>query len=365
LEFDPKLNKVDDDKELRHGLSVALQIGDTLWVANDETISLERLSREKGDTDSDHKYGKHRQFDLSTLLTLPDPPEDGEKVEEIDIEGVDLRDGYIWLTGSHSLKRKKADKKTVAKNFEQLRTVTSDGNRFLLARIPLVEKDGAFTLEKSVEEDGKTRIAARVDCNIKSSKLTEALAEDQHLGPFLKIPGKDNGFDIEGLAVTGDGHVFLGLRGPVLRGWAVILELRLETEEDNPEELKLKSVKSGGPVYHKHFLDLGGLGIRDLCLQGSDLLILAGPTMDLDGPVTVFRWKDGARPEGESLIQSTKLQKVMDIPYGEGDDHAEGITLFSPDGGEASSLLVVYDSASSVRQTGVSGLKVDLFALPT
>lgn len=33
LEFDPELNAVGKDKELRDGLSVAVQIGDTLWVS--------------------------------------------------------------------------------------------------------------------------------------------------------------------------------------------------------------------------------------------------------------------------------------------------------------------------------------------
>src|SRR5687767_4890585 len=124
LEFDARLNRLDDDKELRHGLSVALQIGETLWVANDETISLERLSPEKGDTDSDHKYGKHRRFDLAEFLELPvRPPDDRKKIKEIDIEGVDFKDGYIWLTGSHSSKRKKPDKETVEENMEELADV--------------------------------------------------------------------------------------------------------------------------------------------------------------------------------------------------------------------------------------------------
>ncbi|MNG03413.1 hypothetical protein D3C84_864920 [compost metagenome] len=35
--------------------------------------------------------------------------------------------------------------------------------------------------------------------------------------------------------------------------------------------------------YRKHFFALNGLGFRDLCTSGDDLLILAGPTMDLDG----------------------------------------------------------------------------------
>lgn len=42
-------------------------------------------------------------------------------------------------------------------------------------------------------------------------------AADPHFAPYLAIPGKGNGFDIEGLAVDGQ-RLFLGLRGPVLLG---------------------------------------------------------------------------------------------------------------------------------------------------
>ena len=45
--------------------------------------------------------------------------------------------------------------------------------------------------------------------------LLEALAHDPHLAPFLSLPAKDNGFDLEGLAVLGK-RVFLGLRGGCL-----------------------------------------------------------------------------------------------------------------------------------------------------
>ena len=115
---------------------------------------------------------------------------------------------------------------------------------------------------------------------------------------FLAIPGKDNGLDIEGLAVA-EGSVFVGLRGPVLRGWTTLLEMAVGEDDDAPSTLKLKEIGSNGSLYRKHFLDLGGLGVRDLCLDGDDLLILAGPTMDLDGPVTVFRWRGGGKPKDD------------------------------------------------------------------
>jgi hypothetical protein len=165
------------------------------------------------------------------------------------------------------------------------------------------------------------------------------------------------------LAVVGE-RLFLGLRGPVLRGWAVILEVELKEDDKEPSTLRLKNIGPKDRPYRKHFLHLGGLGIRDLCVHGPDLLILAGPTMDLDGPVTIFRWPGGAKPEEESMVPASELERVLDIPYGEGVDHAEGFTLFSPDGGKARSLLVVYDSASERRQLGESTVTADVFNLP-
>ncbi len=366
LEFSPERDDLGKDKELRDGLSVAVQIGDTLWVANDETISLERLTLVEGGNTGTYRYGRqHQQFSLNDYLKLPvPPPPDPADLEEADVEGVDYENGYLWLVGSHSLKRKKPKLKDgVEKAQKQLAKVSSDGNRYLLARIPVVKDDGTYTLAKEDAQNGTKRIAAQLHGNEHGNDLTEALREDEHLAPFLTIPGKDNGFDIEGLAVAGK-RLFMGLRGPVLRGWAVILEVELKEDAQEPSTLRLENIGPKGRVYRKHFLQLGGLGIRDLCVQGSDLLILGGPTMAIDGPVTVFRWRGGTKPEGETLVAASDLEHVLDVPYGQGTDHAEGMALFSQDGGEAQSLLVVYDSASDSRQLGERTVTADIFALP-
>ncbi|HSH73112.1 MAG TPA: DUF3616 domain-containing protein [Methylophilaceae bacterium] len=380
LEFNPQRDNLGKGKELRDGLSVALQIGDTLWVANDESISLERLSLQKESKSGNYKYGReHKQFCLSDYLELPVPPAKLTKkqkktkpeesgFEEIDIEGLDYEGGYLWLVGSHSLKRSKPDLKDGQKIAQkQLAEVSADGNRYLLARIPVVDVDGTYTLTKVDKHKGQKRSAALLDGNAKGNDLTEALRQDKHLGPFLDIPGKDNGFDVEGLALVGK-RILLGLRGPVLRGWAVILELELKQDKKQPSRLKLKAIGPKQRLYRKHFLDLGGLGIRDICVQDSDLLILAGPTMSLDGPVTIFRWPGGAEAKStgiknESVVTAETLQHVMDVPYGKGVDHAEGITLFSQMNGKASSLLVVYDSASESRQLSESSAVADVFSL--
>lgn len=366
LEFNPERDDLGKDKELIDGLSVALRIGDTLWVANDESISLERLSLIEGRNTGNYKYGRHhKQFSLDDYLRLPvAPPNDPADLEEVDVEGLDYEDGYLWLVGSHSLKRKKPALKDGAREArKQLAKVSTDGNRYLLARIPVVKGDGMYTLAKEYTRKGKKRTAAQLRGNAQGNDLTEALRGDKHLGLFLAIPGKDNGFDIEGLAVV-DKRLFLGLRGPVLCGWALILEVELEEDNEQPATLRLKPIGPKRRLYQKHFLQLGGLGIRDLCAQGSDLLILGGPTMDLDGPVTIFRWPGGTKRKDESVVPAEMLERVLDIPYGEGVDHAEGMTVFTPDGGTANSLLVVYDSTSESRRLGGSAVAADVFPLP-
>ena len=76
--------------------------------------------------------------------------------------------------------------------------------------------------------------AARLEGDARGNLLTKSLQDDPHIGPFVPrfsngklsgIPGKDNGFDVEGLAVSGN-RAFLGLRGPVW-GWAVVLEVQM------------------------------------------------------------------------------------------------------------------------------------------
>lgn len=375
LEFDPTLNRFSKGKELRDGLSVVVQVENTLWVTNDETISLERLSRQPDRPDGKLKYGEHQQFALHDYLDLPVPPpkdEERTKIEEADLEGLDYQAGYLWLVGSHSLKRGKPDSEaSLEDNIKSLGKVKRDSNRFLLARIPVVED--TCSLAKEVKRDGQPLTAAQLRGDAHSNDLMDELANDKQLAPFLSIPGKDNGFDIEGLAVTDDGskdgtRVFLGLRGPVLSGWALILELELEPIDKST--FKLKKIGRDQQHYRKHFLELGGLGIRDLCFQGSDLLILAGPTMKADYPVTIFRWWGGASPSGESLVFS-KDPTLEKLSINQSEDHsdvkgdqAEGMTLFSVDERAKTSVLIVYDSAAESRHHGVSGLEVDVFDLP-
>ena len=371
FEFHPNDFGKNNEKKLSDGLSAVIYIGNELWVANDETVTLERLlhNENKNEQLTYGGEGKHFRYDLQEYISVPvaSPDSQGE-IEEIDIEGLDHRDGFIWIAGSHSAKRGKPNKnKSENDNVKHLAEVVTSGNRFLIARIPLVlQPDGNYMLDKAN--------AATLSGNATENELTIALRDDIHLAPFLKIPSKDNGFDIEGLAVGENGRTFLGLRGPVLCGMAIILELQLSATQQSPSDLNMNIIDADGSNYRKHFLDLNGLGIRDICIQGEDLLILAGPTMKIDGLEQVFRWKNGAKQVGGRVVwaDSDELKKVIDIPY-EADpekdktdtrkDHAEGITAFRMEGEQLHSLLVVYDNKSKSRQVGENIIRADIFEI--
>ena len=320
-----------------------------LWVGSDEMIGVERLS-----PINERSYGNHQRFLLQDYIELFNTD------DEIDIEGMDYSEGYLWLTGSHSTKRKKVKGKTDAKDLDRLATITTDLNRFILARIPII--DGKLVKYCSSVE-GEQLTAACLKTTEKRNILFELLSEDRHLKPFISssIPSKDNGLDIEGLIVQKD-KLFLGLRGPVLRGWAIVLELEIELSE--PETLSFKTIGEDGARYKKHFFDLNGLGIRELCIRNDDIIILAGPTMDIEGEMQIFCWQN-ALNNLDDLIHSQDngdLNALFDLPFTIGSDHAEGLALYSYLEAD-DSLMVFYDSPNERRLRQDKQIFVDLFKL--
>ncbi|HEX2526867.1 MAG TPA: DUF3616 domain-containing protein [Geminicoccus sp.] len=333
------------DAPVRSDLSCATVRGNHLWVATDEGTRVERLTRT-----ADGSYDEHEPVDLVRMLRLP-----MGKKQEIDIEGMHVEEDRLWLVGSHAHTRDKPDlaKNAPAEAIAQLGQVDENPNRWILARIPL-----ACLLPSEDEAAAKTQAdpPARLSVSKKGSALLDLLAGDPHLAPFMALPAKENGFDIEGIAARGQ-QVFLGLRGPVLRGWAVILELCLEPRAG---KLKLKRLGAKGPRYRKHFLDLEGCGVRDLCWQGEDLLILAGPTMVLDGAVRLHRWRPPAG-SADSITKASDCPAIMDLPSRRGSDRAEGIALL--EGSAEPELLVVYDGPHPDRLHGGGSVDADVFVL--
>jgi hypothetical protein len=130
----------------------------------------------------------------------------------------------------------------------------------------------------------------------------------------------------------------------VLRGHAVVLDLELKQKA--PDRLKARRI-DGDRRYRKHLLDTRGLGIRDMRFEGDDLLLLVGPTMSLEGPAFVLRWRDAAHDDASGVIDPARIETVAELPYQLHVDHPEGIELW-PEAGE-DALLIIYDAPASER----------------
>lgn len=326
-----RLDQRADEKPIAHDISAAAVAGGTLFLAADEHATVEVLDR-AGDGD----FGVRAAIRLTERFHLPEPE------DEIDIEGLAVEDGGLWIVGSHSLTRKKpkAGKPADEAAIHRLAKLKDNPNRMFLGRLALTPgAGGRWTVGEGPGEMLRIR-HGRTD-------LTRAMAEDLHLAPFLKLPAKENGLDVEGIVVEGD-RVGLGLRGPVINGLALVLELRIERRKG---ELEM----AGGLT--KHWLDLGGLGIRDLKRRGDEVIVLAGPTMHLDGPAQLYRWRGWREaPPADALIQQP--EHLLDLPYGCGCDHPEAIAAWPDPEGDA--VLVVCDSPAPERLTA-HGVTADIF----
>jgi hypothetical protein len=292
------------DHDALRNMSAGTRIGDTLFVAADEHCGIDRLCL------TDESWCNHATFVLKDLIELDEPE------AEADLEGLSAENGWLWAVGSHARTRYKPEKfagETI--NLGKLANLKDTRARCLLARFPLVETDKGW---QPVARDGDRR-AGLLKQGKHGNTLMKLIREDPLLEPFTRIPAKEGGLDVEGLAVTGD-RVALGMRGPVIATHAVLLEMRIAAKKSGQLEI------SDGP--YKRLVAMEGLGIRDLKRCGDDLLILAGPTTGLSGPVALY--------------------------------HPEGLALWSED-----EILVICDSPAPERVNAEQGtIMADLFKLP-
>lgn len=362
LQFDPAKDLLPSGARLSAGMSAATPIGSTLWLAHDESVSVERLQAAPTPAGA-LRYADHARFDLRDFIALPMPGGEApdQPPSEVDLEGLAYCGDYLWVAGSHSVLRDGVEGAKGSAGIAALAQIKRAGNRFLLARIP-VYSDGAsppMLVREWTRNDGRVLQAAQLAGGRKHNALTRALRDDPHLSPFLSIPSKDNGFDIEGLAAAPDGRLFLGLRGPLLDGWACILEIRVQAHPDRGHRLVLQKLatqatrSSPRALYRKHFLDLDGAGVRDLCLAGRDLMILTGPPMRGKGTAQVRCWKDALRTNGERLLAGKALPTLLEMRYRDKKDHPEGIAVVARKGSRIA-LLVINDAVDE-RHRGPSG----------
>ena len=281
----------DPEHDLRNQLSAVAAEGRFVWTGSDEGRGAECFRRKK------NKLVLKRRLKLHKLFRKM--PRKGEA----DLEALDLVDGRLWLTGSHCIVRPKGKDGTPSGE-----ACAEQPSRHLL---------GSVKLDKNGKPRRKT---ARALPFTGKRSLRDALAQDPLIASFLTIPTKENGLDVEGLVVAGD-RVFLGLRGPVIATRAVLLDLPLKTA--------LKDPRKG---MRKHYLDLGGLGIRDLSHRGDELLILAGPVTSTSGPFRLYRWRPRRPKKDPELLHQWKLKA----------ENPEGVCYLERDSQQG--LLMLYDN---------------------
>ena len=257
----------------------------------------------------------HSTYQVVENIPLPVP---NAEEEEIDIEGIAIAKNKVYVVGSHSLNRKTVkDKKTYQENLERLATVNKDKNR-----------QNIFCLKLNPE-------TGKLDSDIKQESLRKILAQDPILARFTKIPSKENGVDIEGIAAK-DKHLYLGFRGPVLRGnYVPVMVVKFkDLDHDNNYELR--------------YVNLKGNGIRDLVAVDDGFLILAGAVGDGISPYQIYFW-DGKDDLPGSDKTSAKLKLLGEVPATQG-AKAEGLTVIEKTN-SGYKILVVYDGIAKGNPT--------------
>ncbi len=297
--------------EREEDLSAIAILGNAYLVGSDEGTKVQVLLPDPQDPSI---YHVRPELDMTML----------QSKTELDIEGIArFKDtNYFYVAGSHSLKRKLLEREATKKeNLAALEEIIFEPSRFNIYRL---EMDPRTLRPKSKDRIG----------------LYALLAQDPVLQRFTQIPSKENGVDIEAIAVKGkDGDkLHLGFRGPVLRDNLVpIMVLDFNEPED----------------YELLYLDLDGLGIRELVKVKKGFLIIAGPSGGGRGDFLIYFWDgdDGVPDEGKRKSKLIFLGKLPTAPRAK----AEGMAL-EEETDDHYDVVVVYD--------GVAGGLPERFRIP-
>ncbi len=276
-----------------------LNAGQTLVVGADEGRAVQVFQRD----------GENR-FALQQAIPLHEDDEDEEEEEEkkeIDIEGAACEGDTVVVLGSHSRKRPSVKaNKTYEENLKRLKKNKREKSRENLFRFRL-------------NADGE------LDSEIEPASLRDFFEQNKILKDFLEIPSKENGIDLEAVAIK-DGRVFVGFRGPVLRdGYVPVLDF----DFDDPDEANLR------------FANLGGRGFRDLIAVEDGFLLIGGPVGDAPVSYELYFWN------GEDCVPGTGITRTLPeslgtIPLPSAEAKPEGITVLSETDSHYE-VLIVFD----------------------
>jgi len=267
-------------------LSAIGQVGPYLVIGGDEAVGpdknlniIQLLSkREDG------------QYMVGEDILLPDV--DKNDGGELDIEGIAVDGNFIYVIGSHSFRRNlTSSKKSYKKNRKTF-------NKKKIAKEP--SRDWLHRIEVNQQAQPVAKM---------SISLRDVISDHEVLKAFSEIPSKENGVDIEGIAVD-DGWVYVGFRGPVFRdNYVPVLKFKFDQHE-----------KSANLI----FVKLDGGGIRDMARVQDGFLIVSGPVGDAPGPYQVYHWNGLDMVPGKDRADTKGyIKKLGNINVSKG--KAEGI----------------------------------------
>jgi len=346
------------DQPVRSDLSGVAAAGRCLWVANDELATVERLSRQ-----DDGNYARHEIVHLAEIFDLPEGAEG-----EMGIEGLDVADGYLWVVGSHSLTREKPKpgEHDPAEALARLTEVEHHPNRHFLGRIPLIESaPGTFDLRPQAEggERGTSRRSGCLKMTSRGDALDRQLRGDVHIARFKGVPAKENGFDVEGIAarrshVPGAARAGAARLGPAARASGQGNQARPpQAQEGRSRRRALRQAlpRPRGPRHAR---------ARLRRRRAPDPRRAHHGPRRAGGPLP---WPGALAATGQTVVPADQLERVLNLPYGRGVDHAEGICWLPSDGAApdhaAKELLVVYDSPVDDRLHDGTAIDADVFRL--
>ena len=289
-------------------ISALAIVGNRLVIGSDETSFVQVLNERANGYTVPSDEGK-----VPIIL----PYSEFANADEVDIEGIAAENNTVYVIGSHARVRPGGDahKEKYKENRKNLDEPPSKFER--------AEDFGARNIVAKFELD-----SSGVARNLENASLKEVLDATYPFKLFRDIPSKENGIDIEGLAVR-HGKLYAGFRGPVLRGNFVPI---LEFEFSNP-------VASKRVLYVK----LQGRGVRDMVAVKEGFLILAGPVGDGAQSYQIYLWNGEDVVCGKDRPDAAKnivlLGEVPNIPAGA---KPEGITVMNQ-ADSAYTVLMAFD----------------------
>lgn len=165
-----------------------------------------------------------------------------------------------------------------------------------------LDRQSFFALKASIE-NGQPKLELQgTVCRdllkqlLKDNRLSSLDLEDLSINKHKDLaPKTEKGFNIEGLALSPNGDLLIGLRGRLRDAKAIVIPMI------NPDDvINGKKAKFDAPI----FLDLGGLGIRSMEYnkKNKKYFIVAGSSIDKRKTFKLFEWS--GRVDDKPIVRS-------------------------------------------------------------